>query len=108
MKERFPFVQAVSLKKSLDSDLSFQLALLYSVVLPLFPLTIAFFVFMHSLQFVGAISSNADKVILINPSAKVFVFGDFTVHHKDWLTYSQSTATPGELCYNFSISNDLT
>ena len=41
-------------------------------------------------------------------SANVFVFGDFNVHHKDWLTYSGGTDRPGELCYNFSISNDLT
>ena len=38
----------------------------------------------------------------------VFVFGDFNIHHKDWLTYSGGTDRPGELCYNFSISNDLT
>ena len=36
------------------------------------------------------------------------LFGDFNVHHKDWLTYSSGTDRPGELCYNFSISNDLT
>ena len=45
---------------------------------------------------------------LLHPSANVFVFGDFNVHHKDWLTYSSGTDRPGELCYNFSISNDLT
>ena len=33
---------------------------------------------------------------------------DFKVHHKDWLTYSGGTDRPGELSYNFSISNDLT
>ena len=38
----------------------------------------------------------------------VFVFGDFNVYHKDWLTYSDGTDRPGELCYNFSILNDLT
>ena len=38
----------------------------------------------------------------------MFIFGDFNVHHKDWLTYSGGTDRPGELCYNFSISNDLT
>ena len=32
----------------------------------------------------------------------------FNVHHKDWLTYSGGTDWPGELCYNFSFSNDLT
>ena len=55
-----------------------------------------------------SISSNIDEVLLINPSDNVFVVGDFNVHHKDWLTYSGGTYRPGELCYNFSISNDLT
>ena len=55
-----------------------------------------------------SISSNIDEVLSINPSANVFVFGDFHVHHKDWLTYSGGTDRPGELCYNFSISSDLT
>ena len=44
----------------------------------------------------------------MNLSANVFAFGDFNVHHKDWLTYSSGTDRPGELCYEFSISNDLT
>ena len=55
-----------------------------------------------------SVSSNIDEVLSINSSANVFVFGDFNVHHKDWLTYSGGTDRPGELCYNFSISNDLT
>ena len=46
--------------------------------------------------------------LLMFPSANVFVFGDFNVHHKGWLTYSDGTDQSGELCYNFSISNDLT
>ena len=54
-----------------------------------------------------SISSNVDEVLLINPFA-VFVFGDFNVHRKDCLTYSGGTDRPGELCYNFSISNDFT
>ena len=33
---------------------------------------------------------------------------DFNIHHKLWLTYSGGTDGPGELCYNFSISNDFT
>ena len=55
-----------------------------------------------------SISSNIDEVLSINPSANVFVFGDFNVHHRDWLTYSGGTDRPDELCYNFFISNDLT
>ena len=53
-----------------------------------------------------SISSNIDEVLSINSSANVFVFGDFNVHHKDWLTCGADRH--GELCYNFSISNDLT
>ena len=48
--------------------------------------------------------SNIDEV----PATNVLVFGDFNVHHKDWLTFSRGTDRPGELCYHFSISNDLT
>ena len=55
-----------------------------------------------------SISSNIDEVLSINPSAIVFVFGDFNVHPKDWLTYSGGSDRPGELWYNFSISNNIT
>ena len=59
-------------------------------------------------MFSQPISSNIDEVLSINPSANVFFFGNFNVYYKDWLTYSGGTDRPGELCYNFSISNDLT
>ena len=55
-----------------------------------------------------SISSNIDEVLSINSSANVFDFGDFNVHHKDWFTCSGGTDRTDELCYNFSISNDLT
>ena len=48
-----------------------------------------------------SILSNIDEVLSINPSANVFLFGDFTIHHTDWLTYSGGTDQPGELCCNF-------
>ena len=54
-----------------------------------------------------SISSNIDEVLLVSPASNVFVFGDFNVHHKDRLTYSGGTDRSGELCYNFSISNDI-
>ena len=44
-----------------------------------------------------SISSNIDEVLSLSPSANVFVFGDFNVHHKDWLTYSGETDRSGEL-----------
>ena len=55
-----------------------------------------------------SISYNIDEVLSLNPSGNVLFFGDFNVHHKDWLTYFGRTDRPGELCYNLSISNDLT
>ena len=105
VKEGLPFPHDLSLENSADSYLCFRLALLHSV---------SYFFFLYrppssSLCTVfDSISSNIDEVLLINPSANVFVFGDFNAHHKDWLTYSGGTDRPGELCYNFSISNDLT
>ena len=39
-----------------------------------------------------SVSSNIDEVLPVNPSANVFLFGDFNVHY----------------VINFSISNDLT
>ena len=73
-------------------------------VLLLFPLSITFFI----INIFDSISCNIDELLSINPSANVFVFRDFNIHHKDWLNYSRGTDRPGELCYNFSISNDLT
>ena len=100
-KEGLPFARDLSL----DSYLCFRLALLHSV--PYF-----FFLYRSSSSALcsvfDSISSNIDEILSINPSANVFVFGDFNVHHKDWLTYSGGTDQPGELCHNFSISNDLT
>ena len=55
-----------------------------------------------------SISSNIDKVLSINLSANVFLLRDFNVHRKDWLTYCGGTDRSGEVCYNFSISHDVT
>ena len=87
--------------------LRFQLALLHSV---------SYFFFLYQspspssslCTAFDSISSNIDEVLSINPSANVFVFRDFNVRHKDWLTYSGGTDRSSELCYNFSVSNDLT
>ena len=101
VKEGLPFARDLSLKKSADSYLCFRLALLYSASY--------FFNLYRSVlcTVFDSISSDIDEALSINLSA-VFVFGDFNVHHKDWLNFFVGTDRPGELCYNFSISNDLT
>ena len=105
VKEGLPFARDLSQENSADSYLCFQLALLHSV---------SYFFFLYRspssalCTVFDSISSNIDKVLSINPSADVFVFRDFDVHHKDWLTYSGGTDRPGERCYNFSVTNDVT
>ena len=105
VKEGLPFAQDLSLENPADSYLCFRLVLRHSVSYIFFlyrsPSSGLYTVF-------DSISSNIDEVLSMNPSADVFVFGDFNVHHKGWLTYSSRIDRPGELCYNFSISNDLT
>ena len=54
-----------------------------------------------------AFSSTIDEVPPIISSANIFVFGDFSIHHKDWLTYSGGNDRPGEVCYNFPVSNNF-
>ena len=105
VKEELPFARELSLANSADSFLCFWLALLKSV---------SYFCFLYRLPYSAlcmvfdSISSNIDEALSINSPTNVFVFGDFNIHHKDWLTYSGGTDWLGELCYNFSISNDLT
>ena len=105
VKEGLSFARDFFLENSEDSYLYFWLALLHSL---------SYFFFLcwspssSMCAVFDSISSNMDEVLSINPFANIFVFGDFNVHHKDWLTYYGGTDRPGELCYNFSISNDLT
>ena len=105
VKEWLPFALDLSLGNSADFTLCFRLALLHSV---------SYFFFLYQspssllCRVFDSISSNIDEVLSINPSANVFVFGDFNVRHKHWRNYSGGTDRPGELCYKFSISNDLT
>ena len=95
VKEGLPFAWDLSLENPADS-----------YVFDLLYFTQSYFFFLNrspssSLCTVfDSISSNIDDILLINPSANVFVFGDFNVYHKDWLTYSGGTDRPGELCYN--------
>ena len=99
VKEGLPFARDLSLKNSVDSYLCFRLALLHSV-------TYFFFLYQSpssSLCMVfDYISSNIDEILSMNPSANVLAFGDFNIHHKDWLTYSGGTDRSGKLCCNFS------
>ena len=105
VNEGLSFALELSLENSADSYLCFWPPLLHSV---------SYFFFLYRSSFsclcmvFDSVSSNIEEVLSINPSTNVFVFRDFNTHHKDWLPYSGGTNLPGELCYNFSISSDLT
>ena len=91
-------------ENSSDSYLCFWLAFLNSV---------SYFFYLYGkhsslCKVFDFISSNVDEVLSMIPSANLFVFGDFNVHHKDWLTYADGTGRSDEFCYNFSISNNFT
>ena len=99
VKEALPFAWDLSLENSADSYLCFQLALLHSVF--------HFFFLYQSTSsslctVLDSISSKIDEVLSINPSANVFLFGHFNVHHKDWLSYSGGTDRPGDLKWPYS------
>ena len=103
VKEVLPFALDVSLENSADSYLCFRLALLHSLSY--------FFFYYRSpslpfCTFYDSISCNIDEVLSINPCANVFVFGDFNVHQKDWLTSSGGTDRLVNSVIIFS--NDLT
>ena len=105
MKEGLSFARDLSLENSADSYLCFRWLYLtqcltsFSSIDHFLPRYTQFFILFFS---------NINEVSSINPSANVFVFGDFNAHHETWLTYSGGSDRPGKLCYNFSISNNLT
>ena len=90
--EGLPFVQDLSLENSADSYIF--IWLYFTQCLTFFPSVDQL---LHICAVFYSISSNIDEVLSINPLANVFVFGDFNIHHKDWLTYSGGTDRPGEL-----------
>ena len=103
VKQELPFSREFSQENFADSYLCFRLALLRSVSYFFFlyrsPLSLLFTVF-------DSILSNIVEVLSIKPSTNVFAFGEFSAHHKDWLTFSCITDRPDELCYNsYNLNN---
>ena len=100
----FLFVWDLYPKNPADSSLYFRLALLH-------PVSYFFFLYQSPSSLCtgfDSIWSNIDKFLSTNPSANVFVFRDFNIRHKDYLTYSGWIDRPGELHCSFSVSNDYT
>ena len=86
VKEGLPFARNLFLENSVDSY----------CVLDWFYFTVF-----------DSISSDIDEVLSINPSANGFVLGDFNVHHKDWLNYSQLSLIQIGIIRTFTNSNEI-
>ena len=88
VKKELPFARDVSLENSADSYLWFRQDLLHSV---------SYFFFLYQALSLllctvfDSISCTTDEVLSINPSVNVFVFEDFNINHKEWLTYTGRT-----------------
>ena len=85
----------------------------YDTVTTLLLQSVPYFFSLHQSFFTlctvfGAASSTTVMIVLINPSVNPYMFGNFNVCHKNGVTYSSGTDRLVELCYNFSITNDLT
>ena len=98
-KEGLPSARELSLENSADSYVFTQCLTSFSSFDHLLRVCAQFFIVFHLTQ----------KRFSRSTHLQMFVFGDFNVHHKDWLTYSDGTDRHGELSYSYNyISNDLT
>ena len=58
-------------------------------------------------EMINVISDKLDYLLQQYPSAEVAVFGDFNVHHVDWLIHSRTTDVSGQAVYDFALSHNL-
>ena len=95
--EEFPFAKGTSLENPWDTY-CFWPALLHLGFYFFFLLLLS-----SSLCTVfDIILSNINEALSTNPSANLFAFENFSIHHKDWPTHSGGIDRPDKLCYNFS------
>jgi len=104
-RENIPIARDLSLEDSKESFMCFRLSLLHST-------SYLFFVYRspssQSCSVIDSVSNSIDRALMSHPSANIFVFGDFNVHHSDWLVFSQDTTPSGIQVYNFSVAQSLT
>ena len=53
------------------------------------------------------VSDKIDILMTKYPSAEIAVFGDFNVHHAEWLVHSRNTDTNGLAAHAFTVSQNL-
>ena len=105
VRDTLPISRELNLESSDESYICLRQSLLQST-------SYLFFVYRspssQSCSVIDSISENIDKALLAHPSANIFVFGDFNIHHSEWLPFSHTTSSSGINTYNFAISHSLT
>ena len=105
VRDNLPISRETSLEDSTESFMCFRLSLLHST-------SYIFFLYRspssQCCSVIDTVSNSIDDALLLHPTANIFVFGDFNVHHSDWLKYSNDTNLSGINAYNFSLSQSLT
>ena len=102
-KDTIPICREAQLEKPSEPFMCFRLSLLHST-------SYLFFLYRppssDSCSVVEAVSKSIDSALTSHPSANVFVFGDFNVHHEEWLN-SRLTSEAGRQVHNFALSQSL-
>ena len=97
-----PFAQSVSLEISGFSYLLFFFSWFYIIESLTCFSSVDHHLYLRAVF--DAVSSSIDVILPMNPTADVFVLGNFNIHHNNWSTFSVKTDTSG----NFPIPNYLT
>lgn len=104
VKDSLPIARVPTFEIQGESFMCFRLSLIHTT-------SYVFFLYRSpsttSCSVLEAVSNSIDKALSLHPSAKIFVFGDFNVHHSNWLKFSNGIDLPGQSCYNFALSHDL-
>ena len=105
VRDNLPIARINDLEDPNEDFLCFRLSLLHST-------SYLFFLYRspssQSCSVIDAVSRRIDEALSIHPNADILVFGDFNVHHQNWLTYSNGISFSGVEAYNFSIAQSLT
>ena len=57
---------------------------------------------------IDTVPRRIDDTHSLHPNADILVFGDFNVHHQEWLIHSNGIDLSGVEAYKFSISQSWT
>lgn len=105
VRDNLPISRELTLENPDDPFMCFRLSLLHST-------SYLYFLYRspasQNCSVIDSISTSIDSALSLHPSADIFVFGDFNVHHSEWLKHSPSTDAAGINASNFAISQNLT